>query len=257
MRNKATALLVLLILALSSSSGRAQAVVSADVAIDVSASATWTQALLHVGAGDTLFIYASGAVGPRADSIDWRDWSGPEGVYPVQAGGCSDCPLPGYPLRSLIARIGDGQPFFIGSFAAIGADASGVLYIGINESSPDDNAGTMRAFIWRGGEAPTGFETRNAPAAPFVVLYPNFPNPFNPSTTLSFYLAEPAIATLDVFDVSGRLVVRLWNRMRPAGANSIVWTGNDGRGVPAASGVYFCRLRAGGCVRIRKVVLIR
>jgi hypothetical protein len=257
MRNRVTAILVFLVPAFVSLGGHAQTVVPADYDIDVSVTSTWTQTPLYVIAGDTLFLYASGVVGAGADPIDWRDWSGPDGAYPSQAGGCSDCPLPGYPLRALIARIGDGQPFLVGSFAAVVADFSGMLHIGINENSPGQNTGTMTLFIWRRGDILTAVDDRTPTPRSFVELYQNVPNPFNPTTRIRFYLPKQARVTLDVFDVSGRLVIRLLDGVQPAGENSVVWMGRDKRGVPAASGIYFYRLRAGGYAGTRKMILLR
>lgn len=257
MRTITAIISVLLVAAIGSPGILAQTIVAEDYNIDVSVLSAWTQTPLYVIANDTLFICAIGAVGVGADSIDWRDWSGPEGAYPTQAGGCSDCPLPGYPPRCLIARIGTGQPFYVGSFAAVVANSSGMLYVGINENSPGENAGTMRAFVWRHGDIPTAVDDRRAPPVSSVELFQNVPNPFNPTTTIRFYLPGPARATLDVFDVNGRLVVRLLDRVQPAGEGSVAWTGKDKRGGRVASGIYFYRLCAGNCAATRKMILLR
>ena len=137
------------------------------------------------------------------------------------------------------------------------ANTSGVLHVGINETPPGQNVGTLRAFIWRRGDTPTVVKDRESPALSSVELYQNVPNPFNPITTIRFYLPEPTRATLDVFDVNGYLVVTLFDRTHPAGVNSAVWKGNDRRGVRAASGVYFYRLRVGQDTRTRKMILLR
>jgi hypothetical protein len=90
----------------------------------------------------------------------------------------------------------------------------------------------------------------------YAVLFPNYPNPFNPTTTIRFDLPRPAAVSLSVYDVVGRTV-----RTLIAGANhrqgphSIVWDGRDDRGVAVASGVYFYELRAGREVLARKMVL--
>jgi len=73
-------------------------------------------------------------------------------------------------------------------------------------------------------------------------LYPNTPNPFNPTTSIRFALPRPADVSLIVYDLLGREVVRLVKGYNRAGLQQVVWNGRDaaGRGVP--SGVYIARL---------------
>jgi len=83
------------------------------------------------------------------------------------------------------------------------------------------------------------------------------PNPFNPSTRITFMLDENAPASLSVFDVSGRLVITLVNGYRKAGTYTVEWDGRDGDGNGVASGVYFFKLTAGSRVLTRKAVLLK
>ncbi|MBN1886044.1 MAG: T9SS type A sorting domain-containing protein [Candidatus Krumholzibacteriota bacterium] len=105
------------------------------------------------------------------------------------------------------------------------------------------------------GDDITGGATPSAPAASF--LDQNYPNPFNPSTTIRFGLDAPAVVTLRVYDVAGRLVRTIVDERRPAAAYAETWDGLDRHGRPAASGVYFYRLRAGDFVETKKMVLSR
>jgi len=102
------------------------------------------------------------------------------------------------------------------------------------------------------------FETDllGVPALP-LTLYQNRPNPFNPSTTIEYYLPERAEVSLDVYDVGGRHIVRLANGMRESGLHTIAWNGLDGNGRAVAGGVYFYSLRAGKRVLTRKMILLR
>ena len=88
-------------------------------------------------------------------------------------------------------------------------------------------------------------------------LEPNVPNPFNPSTTIRYQVAQAGRATLRVYDVSGSLVRTLVDRVHPAGAFDARWDGRDGQGRPVASGVYFYRLQAGDFVQTRRMVLLK
>ncbi len=88
-------------------------------------------------------------------------------------------------------------------------------------------------------------------------LQPNYPNPFNPSTTIRFSLARPGHASLSIYDVSGRLVRSLVDDTVDSGMHEIQWDGTNDRGNGTASGVYFYRLIADGFTRTRCLVLLR
>ena len=88
-------------------------------------------------------------------------------------------------------------------------------------------------------------------------LDPNHPNPFNPLTTIPFYLPERTRVRLDVFDVRGAHVTTLAAGVFSAGAHRVEWNGVDSGGRPAASGVYYLRLRAGQRTLERKMLLLK
>ncbi|MDZ7372263.1 MAG: carbohydrate binding domain-containing protein, partial [candidate division KSB1 bacterium] len=74
-----------------------------------------------------------------------------------------------------------------------------------------------------------------------LILFSNYPNPFNSSTTLRFQLERPAFVELAIFDLSGRQTAVLLGGEMPAGEFSLSWDGRDERGLQVGSGVYFCR----------------
>ncbi|MCB1162072.1 MAG: choice-of-anchor V domain-containing protein [Candidatus Krumholzibacteriia bacterium] len=74
-------------------------------------------------------------------------------------------------------------------------------------------------------------------------LEPNFPNPFNPKTRLSFTLDQPSSIRLSVYDSTGRLVRVVHSGPVDAGAHSYTWDGRDTQGQASPSGVYFSRLQ--------------
>jgi hypothetical protein len=88
-------------------------------------------------------------------------------------------------------------------------------------------------------------------------LAPTHPNPFGPSTVLSFDLPGPGHAELAILDILGRQVAGLVNEHLPAGPHSVAWHGLDGDGRRTSPGVYFARLTLGGETRVRKLVLLR
>ena len=88
-------------------------------------------------------------------------------------------------------------------------------------------------------------------------LSPNFPNPFNPETSLRLHLPQSGQVWLDVFDAAGQRVRSLVSGQLAAGVHVAVWDGRDQRGRDVASGTYFARLRAGGVVQVSKMILLR
>jgi hypothetical protein len=88
-------------------------------------------------------------------------------------------------------------------------------------------------------------------------LLGNHPNPFNPSTTVSYMLRRPARVVIAVHDLSGRVVRVLEDGVRGAGNQRAEWDGRDGEGREVASGVYFCRLEVGGESQESPMVLLK
>jgi hypothetical protein len=90
-------------------------------------------------------------------------------------------------------------------------------------------------------------------------LHQNFPNPFNPDTTIKYDLAESADITLQIYNVLGQVVRTLvGSEAQNAGRYQIRWNGMDDRGVPVSSGVYFYRISADGKFQnVRKLMLLK
>jgi hypothetical protein len=97
--------------------------------------------------------------------------------------------------------------------------------------------------------------------APFVpqatALLQNFPNPFNPVTTITFDLTAAEHVRLDVFDVSGRLLATPVDGMKGAGRHRVEWNGRDAGGSLVPSGICFYRMRTAGFEATRKMILVR
>jgi WD40 repeat protein len=85
----------------------------------------------------------------------------------------------------------------------------------------------------------------------------NYPNPFNPATTISFSLAEPGHAGLAVYNIAGQLVRELSDGVLPAGTHDIVWDGCDDTGMRVSSGVYFARLTNGMNSQAHRMTLLK
>ncbi len=90
-----------------------------------------------------------------------------------------------------------------------------------------------------------------------ATLAQNAPNPFNPSTRISYTLARDTDVTLRIFDVRGRVVRTLVDGRQTAGTHEAEWDGRNATGGAAASGVYVYRLQAGGESQQRSMTLVK
>ena len=93
-------------------------------------------------------------------------------------------------------------------------------------------------------------------------LLPNYPNPFNPETWIPYQLAEPAVVTLHIYAVDGKLIRRLALGHQPAGmyhskSRAAYWDGRNAFGEPVASGVYYYTLRTDDFTATRKMLILK
>ncbi len=128
-------------------------------------------------------------------------------------------------------------------------------------AAPDQTDGTYAAGVgfWNVlyFDTYTGVpgEDPAVPAAPpaRLELFPNSPNPFNPTTKIPFALPQATHATMKIYDLSGREVVTLLDREMPAGHHSLVLNSNE-----LASGIYFYRLTTtDGKTMSRRMTLVK
>jgi hypothetical protein len=85
----------------------------------------------------------------------------------------------------------------------------------------------------------------------------NFPNPFNPTTTIRFDMAQAGHVVIDVFNIRGQRVTTLVNEEFGAGFHRVEWNGTDDRGRTVGSGVYFYNMRTGDFNTTRRMLLMK
>ena len=88
-------------------------------------------------------------------------------------------------------------------------------------------------------------------------LIGNYPNPFNPETTISYSVKEASPVRIEIYNSRGQRVRTLVNETQSAGWYNIVFNGRDDTGKPVASGVYFYRMSAGSYSSTRRMILMQ
>ena len=201
-----------------------------------------------VGTYPKLFRVAShGGGGVNDGRLAWTKTAQAEGItVPYQihhAGADSTVPLPDdQRLDSLLQARGVQQQIYI--------------YPGYSHTDlPFDTTMLNRVRTWyiAHGLIPAAGVTEGEPVLPRgFSLAQNYPNPFNPTTTIEFSLPTAAHVTLKVFDILGREIATLANKLEPAGVNSVRFDASR-----LSSGVYYYRIAAGSLVGTKQMLLVR
>ncbi|MDZ7267320.1 MAG: T9SS type A sorting domain-containing protein [candidate division KSB1 bacterium] len=119
-----------------------------------------------------------------------------------------------------------------------------------------DNPGGEGTYSVALGGA-TAVEQHDSATLPLTLQLANHPNPFNPSTTLTFTLPQAGPVTLRIYNLAGQLVRTLLARELPAGTHQVRWDGTVEGGRRAASGVYLARIETTAAVAESKLLLAK
>jgi hypothetical protein len=124
----------------------------------------------------------------------------------------------------------------------------------IEEKEQIVNADSSNSILYRRVEG-AGWEKRGTGEKGVRFTYSlghNYPNPYNPSTTINYSLERSGLVELDVFDILGSRVALLVNEHREEGHHSVVFNATN-----LSSGIYFYRIKSGGFVQTKKMILIK
>ncbi len=120
---------------------------------------------------------------------------------------------------------------------------------------PDYNdCSALMGSLGQGCGLTSGVDDNLPPATRFVIIKPN---PFNPSTTISFECRVPGHVELTVHDLAGRRVALLADKWLKAGPHEAIWNGRDGQGRTASAGQYLVRLKTRDGMDVQKVILVK
>ena len=205
-----------------------------------------------VGMGGTIF---DGLVFTFADSSQGLyGEEGPDAIEP-SGGGQANLTYSGFPNFAGLDYTGPFGP---------GMTPGHLVYLGfpfeaiLSDSIRIEVMGRVLSFF----EISTGVpdhSTRDDALPGRFTLHQNHPNPFNPSTTISFSLPGPGPerTALRIFNILGQEVRTLLDGSLDPGAHALIWDGRDDAGRPVSSGIYFYTLRCGRLSQSRKMVLLR
>ena len=85
----------------------------------------------------------------------------------------------------------------------------------------------------------------------------NFPNPFNPTTTMNYQLPQASDVRITIYNVLGQKVRTLLNTRMDAGYHNVVWDGLNDNGARMASGLYMYKFEAGTYVQVQKMLMMK
>jgi len=218
--------------------------------------------------GDTLWTRTYGGIG-------WSDWDGGNCVQETQGGG--------YIVAGITLSIGEnsydvylirtdsvgnilwtntfGGVSFQDGYAVQETQDGGYIIVGLTDSYGSGQ--TDIYLIKTDGEGVTSIEgTHRTSSLPKTLnLAQNFPNPFNPMTTIAFDIPdaprEAHRVSLAVYDLRGRLVRRLVDSDLMPGSHRVAWDGKDEAGRKVSSGIYLYTLKAGVVSLTRKMVAVK
>lgn len=220
----------------------------------------WQNTGIHISNGNKVIFLTRGA---WATNFDGRplNWWGPSGRKDAGVG----APLPSSPGQALIGKIGpSGSPFEVGSYTVYGSggqnplNQSGTLYMRVNDSDATlgDNRGNMVvAVIQKQGGTAVQKAVNHEPQS--FKLNQNFPNPFNPTTTIEFELFSAGLTKLIIFNQTGQQVAELINQYLPAGKHSVTWDGLNSQGYKVPSGAYFYQIFSNKDTQAKTMILVR
>ncbi|MBD3221422.1 T9SS type A sorting domain-containing protein, partial [bacterium] len=166
-------------------------------------------------------------------------------------------------IVDFLARGGDQYPFRGQPFTALGVSYQQALANYITEglggqiTAVDYPEGGEGRIVTEGTVAIENPGQSDETPVASIALGQNFPNPFNPATSIAFSLPRNQRVTLTIYDLQGRLVRTLVDDVRAAGEHTVAWTGTTDAGQRAASGTYMYRLVTGDRVLNRTMTLVK
>ncbi len=222
---------------------------------DYKSNGGWSLTQVKVGNADTpvnsppdrpdIYLCATDTTGSHTALFDW-EYLGGDVIDPNN-----------YSITTIFSdTVTNGEMFKISKMGIGNSDGDTAREIIIGSYSFALNRPHIYALESEATTALQPPENHDFPPNSFI-LHQNFPNPFNPGTTISFELFRKTRVILTIFDPLGREIMKLVDNALPAGTHKVVWDGRDPSGNQLPSGVYFYQLKTGTYIDSKKMLLIR
>ena len=159
-------------------------------------------------------------------------------------------------LDFVIARRAADEPEYA-TIATGGVESRDGSFVFADETVEPATDYSYFVEVLQGDRVIASFTTQVSTPEIRFALQRNFPNPFNPNTTIRFAVPERTPVRLTIYDVAGRQVRALVDEQRRAGIYSEVWDGRDDAGRPAISGTYVYKLQTADRIASHKMMLLK
>jgi len=150
--------------------------------------------------------------------------------------------ISGGKLDSLISSLGDTLQLYWRVFASDYSDLSDAPVMTFSLTTDTTGTGTRDELAF----VPDAYK-----------LYRNYPNPFNPTTTIQYDMPQSGFVNITVYDMLGNVVQTLVNGVQSSGHYPIQWNGKNRNGQKVSSGIYFVQMRTGDYLSTHKMTLLR
>ncbi|GEM_PF-6316751 len=208
--------------------------------------------------GDGNFTQAAQPLSIYRSSCAWGD---------IDLDGDLDLALCGYDGSGLYTYIYEntGSGFTVGSFWFPGIREGAVSLVDVDldgdldffMAGADWSTKYARLYLNEGLLTAVAEDAESIAGVSGSPMLENFPNPFNPETTIRYRVCESGSVDLTIYSPTGRVVRELVTQTQNAGVYEVRWDGLDDAGTPVASGVYYYRLEAGDGAMTKKMVLLK
>lgn len=142
------------------------------------------------------------------------------------------------------------------TFSVTGLEKSTIYYWRVSATNAAGEGGFSSVWHFKTLTL-SSVEQGKSPVPKNYALLPVYPNPFNPSTSVTYQLPESADVSVTVFNNMGQMVRELASGRHSAGRYTVQWDGRDSRGTTVTSGLYICFFKAGSQVFKQKMILMR
>lgn len=173
--------------------------------------------------------------------------------------------LPGASINENAMELAVSKSYFTGDYVKMALFTSingGIIHDAIpaNSQCPttitygQENAFSLDGYI---NMTPVMTDVHDVITPSAELALSNYPNPFNPTTTICYTLPADGPVVIDIFNVRGQKVARLADEQQDAGMHSMQWNGTDQEGNAVGSGIFFCKVRSGEFTNSRKMILMK